>query len=243
MSQRLVHYGQLCAIMYHKPRIPSEWSVWDVHSHRVARFNTRTHQIVVIRGSNRVAHLGTNLDARVYRVRAPDGSFANVHAGYWNASNLVWNRIQHTLDLERPILCLGHSLGGALAAILARTLADAAADLSVVTFGCPGYIARSDRWDLSLSPRPHVLHVVSPSDPVCRVPFHMHHHGILWNIDSGMVLCPTRPPWNKPFSSRYTIMEHHIHSYIRKLKERQKSSLPLAPETSTRLNRTPRTIP
>ncbi|HEX5138103.1 MAG TPA: lipase family protein [Planctomycetota bacterium] len=84
--------------------------------------------VVAFRGTNSLERFPQNL--KLLLEREGEGK---VHAGYREAVDLVWPRLEAHLG-ERPAWFAGHSLGGGLAVVAAARYA---ATRGVVTFGAP----------------------------------------------------------------------------------------------------------
>lgn len=206
----LYNYARAARLTYFDPVLARRWTRLNAGPHRALLFPDRSAcQTIAIRGSHKAAHVFTNADLRLARLR--DGS--GVHSGFWNASNLLLNHLHPHVDLDRPILFLGHSLGGAIAAILGQTIAADAASVRVVTFGAPNY---TTGWSVPESMQ--VLHVVSPMDPVCGLPTHLRRHGTSIDVDTGALV-----ERNERMTGPFRFREHRIERYVERLRSKERA--------------------
>ncbi len=122
----------------------------------------------------------TDLDFR--QVPGPVG---NVHAGFWNALNDVWNDIAAALQVargNRSLWITGHSLGGALAVLATarlRTMQNLQTVNGLYTYGQPRvgdaqFCTSFDQWMGA-----NTFRFVNYKDIVPRVPFTNLNYGDL----------------------------------------------------------------
>ena len=100
--------------------------------------NDKTHtQFITIRGTNNNKNLSDDLDITVRKDRTVD---IPVHAGFILAARAVYNDLKPLLKPGYKTYVTGHSLGGAVAAILAIYLIEEGVKVErVVTFGQPRF--------------------------------------------------------------------------------------------------------
>lgn len=91
--------------------------------------------VIACRGSSELKDWLQNMKA----IPAPHSPVGNVHAGFKDAIDKVWDELEWCLDqLSLQFVCCGHSLGAALATIAASRLAAAGKPpVSVYKFGGP----------------------------------------------------------------------------------------------------------
>ena len=126
---------------------------------------------------------------------------------------------------EKHLFATGHSLGGALALLLARELQkDCRYRIQLYTFGCPRV---GSAHFVRTIPR-RILHyrVVNGGDPVARMA-----RGRQW-ADHGMLrtLCAGNPPEVKtgPGPDRERLSDHFLRNYLSRLQDIWLSTVPMA---------------
>jgi hypothetical protein len=133
--------------------------------------------ILVFRGTSQLRDWATNL--RAIPSRWPPGG--RVHRGFRRAFVRVWHPLRTALaQLDGPLFCTGHSLGGALATLAASALRPRAA----VTFGAPRTGDAAFAAALAGVPLHRVVHGadVVPSLPPEGELFGFRHAGELHRI-------------------------------------------------------------
>lgn len=129
----------------------------------------------------------------------PPGDPYRLHKGFWGgfiATQLLWN---HANVTGYPLMIIGHSLGGALATIAGREVADHFPDLAVRTFGSP---RAGDRAFTTLYDRlvPNTIRVVHDEDDIpCLAPsaFGFEHvSGLLHLMNDGKERGVARTFWD-----------------------------------------------
>lgn len=144
--------------------------------------------VLAFRGSDDLEAWMTNFNLRL----TPWRGGGQVHTGFAEALDAVRPEVSDALaGIESPLLCTGHSLGGALAALAASLLPEA----RVYTFGAPrvGDTAFRD----AMAARPGLAaRYVDDRDIVCRVPpaaFGYRHVGLPYVIDRDGNVAQRRP--------------------------------------------------
>ncbi|HYD99273.1 MAG TPA: lipase family protein [Alphaproteobacteria bacterium] len=161
-------------------------------------------------------------------VPGPEGQ---VHQGFWEDSGLVWPQFAAGLRAAltakpRPIFLTGHSLGGALVAMIAARLYHEAPDIaaaaggriSAYTYGQPR-VGDSDfgKWLMGQLGPYHFRHV-NADDIVPRVPpewpGYAHFGQQSWFDQSGAVTIATgEPPAYGPAGA--SVQDHFMANYVR----------------------------
>lgn len=138
------------------------------------------------------------------------GTAAKVHHGFLSASNEVYNQVLSaclSVPADTKLMFTGHSLGAALAKLLALRLVRAGVNVSCVyTFGSPriGNAAWRELYAFWLGQR--TWRVCHASDAVPRLPWWFK---LWWHVDKEKRLgC-----W-RPFQGLH---EHHIDEYLEAL--------------------------
>jgi hypothetical protein len=117
----------------------------DDHGHDFALCSTDDDIIICVRGTNfdEMSDIITNIKLAKERVTLHDGRSMRVHTGYHQAAKKIISLLKNKLDMlilsnMRPILVTGHSLGGAVASLIALYLQDIGYDVvSCRTFAAP----------------------------------------------------------------------------------------------------------
>ena len=126
--------------------------------------------LVAFRGTQQIKDWLTNLDSMLLKV-----PLGEVHRRFYEALQLVWPNIDHTIktysDNSQKIWFTGHSLGGALAMLAASMFLDKPEQLGgLYTFGQPriGNEAFTKNFDVNLKSKTYRF--VNNNDIVPRVP-------------------------------------------------------------------------
>jgi triacylglycerol lipase len=93
--------------------------------------------LISVRGTFKTSACDWITNARMAGVSGPNGF--SVHAGFWAAAQSLLPQIRNTLrgrDVS-TIHIVGHSLGGAIATLMADSLGDSGCGLKLYTFGAP----------------------------------------------------------------------------------------------------------
>ncbi len=122
---------------------------------------------------------------------------SRVHSGFLSAYGSVRDRIIVN-EGDKPILVVGHSLGGAMATLYASDMVHQGYDrnVSCVTFGCPrvgddAFVAQYNKMGIETT------RVVHHDDIVPRIPNINYHHvdGLLHLLDDGTATSDVRNWW------------------------------------------------
>ena len=98
-------------------------------------FVQRKQIIVVFEGTNDLSSLGTDLDVGESSFMHLFGT--QVHKGYYTEAQMAYARLVPYLSKEKQIIVTGHSLGGAVAHLLAALLYKEGYSVRLFTFGEP----------------------------------------------------------------------------------------------------------
>lgn len=105
---------------------------------------------VAVRGTTR-DFIDITRNARIFPLRTRVAGW--VHAGYFFGAAAIVNQVISRVDKSRPIVLAGHSMGGAVAAVLACMLVDLGYHVEeLVCFGSPkiGSLKRLEHTDCTL---------------------------------------------------------------------------------------------
>lgn len=207
---------------------------FEMKNHEGWLFTSEEMNVLLFVGSNDFQDWLTNLDAHM--IESWDAKLAGgigyVHHGFQQALDEVRPQITDLLSGTQafngaPLFIIGHSLGGAMAALAALSLARHAefAPTAVYTFGSP----RPGDKDLSRTLKnniPRHFRIEVAGDAVPHIPpwFTGYRHcGDLVYIDSRGRL-RRRPTWYARLLAAWRargkkIQGHHIASYVAGLKE------------------------
>jgi hypothetical protein len=164
----------------------------------------KKHKIAILafRGTEKnFGDIKTDLNARFYR----DQSNSKIHSGFLMAYRDVKKQIASGLEnlKDHSIYLTGHSLGGALAVIATRELAEDNNIAACYTFGSPK-VGNSEFGDAI---KPPIYRIVNAADMVPRLP-------PTWIIELLLLLCRVAPiPWFKEslvgFLKKFRGYSHH----------------------------------
>lgn len=122
-------------------------------------------QWVMIRGTANLPNIRDDLE---FVGREEHELGINVHAGFDNSLQECLPWIIARLDPEKPVWVVGHSLGGAVAALLIATLDHRGfTDVSGITFGQPKF---TDSHGVAKLAHLRLLRIVHEEDPVPLLP-------------------------------------------------------------------------
>ncbi len=126
-------------------------------------------QYIAIRGTNNFKN--AILDAELTK-RTSKRFQINLHAGFKKSAEWIFDAVEPVLDISKPVYITGHSLGGAIAAILDGYLRTAGYTVKrVVTFGQPRVTDKFGSSVLQLDAiNFRFLRVVHDKDTVSLVP-------------------------------------------------------------------------
>ena len=118
-------FVELSALAYFDPKSAKSWAtkigfpnltVFGDSEQMALVFSNETDIVVSFRGTYSVIDVATDLDADLSK----DGKLiGKVHDGFRKRLDILWPKIQPLLDNEKKLWLTGHSMGGAVAAILA----------------------------------------------------------------------------------------------------------------------------
>ena len=177
LEQRLEEQGQS---LLHQSIIPLS---------QVSYFLSRANgvQTIAIRGTANLENAMLDLDLELQ----PDSQLnIKLHQGFGSGAKAVYEDIQPFLSKEHPIHLTGHSLGGAIAVILAMYLEkDGFAVEQVITFGQPKVTNATGAKMFSSLP---LTRVVTPNDIVPLVPpispMQIKDLDIFWHMGEEVIL-------------------------------------------------------
>ena len=187
-----IAYNLACAskAVYLKPEETEGWAKdrgytdfkWiESFDTQCAIFETDEQIIVVFRGTTNIQDWLTNLD-----VWQEPFIYGQVHSGFLEALDAVWNDVENAVQDSRDLYIAGHSLGGALATLAAARFG-AAAD-GLYTFGSPR--TGDPEFTRQFNKIHRSYRFVNNNDVVPRIPIrnyshidslrHFTHKGTMW---------------------------------------------------------------
>ena len=198
--RQLYHYGLLAESMY-EPAVRRQ-SSFEQQGYKtgyvlmtpndlvacILAINPATQsQVIVLRGTANLSNTLLNLD---FELRYDDKAKIQLHNGYAQAARSLYQQLKPLLKPEYRITAAGHSLGGAVAVILAMYLSQDGYPLDqVVTFGQPK-LTNSEGAVYYKNLK--LTRVVTPKDPVPLVPafdpMKMQNLEIYWHLGDELVL-------------------------------------------------------
>lgn len=153
--------------------------------------------LIAFRGTDEMADWRTNLN--ILFKRSPLGW---VHRGFMKATELFWpelpQRVSEFCDRDQTIWITGHSLGGALAVLVAvKLLCENKLEIGgVYTFGQPsvGTVRFCSNFEKQFSTR--LFRFVNHVDAVSDIPIlFLEHVGEVRYFDTSGTLWVGKPPW------------------------------------------------
>lgn len=192
MDKQLIKKAAILALASYDPR-----EINGVYSHeniqyRITRDNDNTLWIA-FRGTDESADWMDNLDARKTHVRF----FGDVHAGFYHAMESVWPHLLMELQHIENVIFVGHSLGGAIAAMSANHAYQTmpiGLKIQLITFGQPRCGDADWASAMNFFLGDDYVRVFNAGDPVPHVPSaaRFHHAGREIYFDAnGQVAAPT----------------------------------------------------
>ncbi|PVH91027.1 alpha/beta-hydrolase [Periconia macrospinosa] len=135
----------------------------------------RTNHLIVVAFRGTASLLGWIIDFRFNRVPTTICDGCGAHQGFWDSWLSVRDAISNTVRdavTENPgfsVVCVGHSLGGAIASLAAADLRNAGYNVTLYSFGGPRFAdaALSDYISNQSGGNYRITHT---NDPVPRVP-------------------------------------------------------------------------
>ena len=233
---RLVYSNYTDVEIYLRENGYDHWAWFDVDGTQA--FSCRKHKsteiFITFRGTEPKQITDILADAKAWRKPAREKGL--VHFGFAQALDKVYDKIVHWIDEQKlddaTITCTGHSLGAALATIMASRL-DAN---ELYTFGSPRVGNRDFVKEMKKDGVKH-YRFVNNNDVVTRIPFpiRFRHSGKLVYINHyGNIR--KMPPWQRtkdkcrgrwrsfkkgqPFDG---VFDHSVNLYYEKLKNVQTS--------------------
>ena len=233
---RLVYSNYTDVEIYLRENGYDHWAWFDVDGTQAfsCRKDKSTEIFITFRGTEPKQITDILADAKAWRKPAREKGL--VHFGFAQALDKVYDKIVHWIDEQKlddaTITCTGHSLGAALATIMASRL-DAN---ELYTFGSPRVGNRDFVKEMKKDGVKH-YRFVNNNDVVTRIPFpiRFRHSGKLVYINHyGNIRKMT--PWQRTkdkYRGRWTalkkgqpfdgVFDHSVNLYYEKLKNVQTS--------------------
>lgn len=175
--------------------------------------------LVSVRGTFKTSACDWITNARMAGVRGPSGF--PVHAGFWAAAQSLLPQVRSELRSRRDVSTIhvvGHSLGGAIATLIADSLGDTGCGLKLYTFGAPrsGVELHAEYLTDKLGAG-NIHRAWHDTDPVPMVPIFPYGH------------LPWRSPGHamKGPGQRVNVDAHLMPEYMRSVGESTWASLPV----------------
>lgn len=146
-------------------------------------------QVVVVRGTNNAENALVDV---VLQLTEDKQTGIRLHRGFADAAKGIYQRLQGKLNKHKPVITTGHSLGGAVALILAMYLdVDHYPVQKVITFGQPKVTNISGAQKFS---HLNLVRVVTARDLVPLVPpldpMDLKNVDIFWHLGQEIILLP-----------------------------------------------------
>lgn len=146
-------------------------------------------QILAVRGTANLENVLVDLDIQL---KSDKKLGIDLHQGFSAAALAVYKDVKPLLSASKPIVTTGHSLGGAVALILAMHLdADGYQIQQSITFGQPKVTNVTGAGHFDHLP---VMRIVTPLDMVPLVPalspLQLQNLDIFWHLGSEVILMP-----------------------------------------------------
>jgi len=185
--------------------------------------------LISVRGTFKTSACDWITNARMAGVRGPSGFC--VHAGFWAAARSLLPQVRDELRSHRDISTIhivGHSLGGAIATLMADSLGDTGCGVKLYTFGAPrsGVELHAAYLTEKLGAG-NIYRAWHDTDPVPMVPIFPYSH-----VPYGSQAHAMKGP-----GKRVNVDAHLMPEYIRSVGESSWESLPLLPSKPGGLER------
>ena len=163
-------------------------------------------------------------------IRIRGGSW--IHGGFYLAHRSVWKDIKRELDVDKPLVVVGHSLGGVLAESTVLRLKNAKKEgfkkrfvqIDLIAFGKPNLFFRFQRRkkaELSFAGFKTHLSVVNSSDLVARLPRFGYRPALnqlqLWFGPDDDIINPTTALKREHWDLSASITDHGIKGYCSRM--------------------------
>lgn len=149
--------------------------------------DNKKEQLLAFRGTSNLENVLVDLDVSFVL-----DSRLNImlHKGFMESALTAYQQILPSLDKEKPVNTTGHSLGGALAVVVAMYLKNDGFDVgSIVTFGQPKVTNVTGARAYASLP---LIRVVTPKDIVPLVPplspLQLQNLDIYWHVGEELIL-------------------------------------------------------
>lgn len=129
---------------------------------------------VVFRGSNQMANWMENMN-----LFFTEAFFGEFHTGFYQAAASLWRVLEEAVDQlrlhkRRPVFLTGHSLGGALATVLAaKWLHEGRPFVNVYTFGQPRVVSQATARVFCVECKERFFRFHNNNDAVTRIPLRL----------------------------------------------------------------------
>jgi triacylglycerol lipase len=175
--------------------------------------------LISVRGTFKTSACDWITNARMAGVRGPSGF--SVHAGFWAAARSLLPQVRDELRSHRDISTIhivGHSLGGAIATLMADSLGDTGCGLKLYTFGAPRSGVELHAAYLTEKLGAGNIHRAwHDTDPVPMVPIFPYSHVPYRSLAHAM----------KGPGKRVNVDAHLMPEYMRSVGESSWASLPM----------------
>ena len=196
----LTRFAELAAISYMPPaviesklnkkgvKLKQQEVIKGVEIHYfIVTDEKRGVETIVIRGTSNLENALTNID---FKLITDAKSGLKLHSGFTHAAQAIYRQITTHLNKKRPIYITGHSLGGAVAQIIAIYLQQDGYQLKeVITFGQP----KVSNFSAAQSyPNLPLIRVVTPRDVIPLIPpfdiVEINKPDIYWHMGEAIIL-------------------------------------------------------
>jgi triacylglycerol lipase len=175
--------------------------------------------LISVRGTFKTSACDWITNARMAGVRGPSGF--SVHAGFWAAARSLLPQVRDELRVHHDISTIhivGHSLGGAIATLMADSLGDIGCGLKLYTFGAPRSGVELHAAYLTEKLGTGNIHRAwHDTDPVPMVPIFPYSH-VPYRSQAHAMKGPGK---------RVNVDAHLMPEYIRSVGESSWASLPM----------------